>query len=366
MTDPKQHQFDAEKITKIAAELEQKERLKKVSDAVRFHEGSQKLRRIAEGKRIDKDLTDIDFAMDFDALADETAIDAEQRKNAITFLYEGLSDFIQLAPGSLALICAATGTGKSTLTANIAEALIRQNKRVLIIANEEKKTDVAARISCLQLDVSIHKYKHKEGLPDVIRQNIQNNIRNFTNVTIIGTDYKDNSLIVTSPEGMESLLTKAYSKFDAVIIDYYQNINNSINNPSFAPHEANAMFARSIDKIKNEIGCPIIIMAQIRRGDDDYKVRFEGSRLIMNKATDIFEVKIEKNQSRSLLVNHKDRWLSRQGDEVFVGYDSGKFVPYTPVFEERVRQRKIDTVEQLATSSTDTVSVVINLDEDDV
>lgn len=368
MTDPKQHQFDPEKINKIASELEQKERLKKVSDAVRFHESSQKLKRIAEGKRIDRDLTDVDFTMDFDALADETAVDAEQRQNAITFLYDGLSDFIQLAPGSLALICAATGTGKSTLTANVAEALIKQGKKVLIIANEEKKTDVAARISCLQLDVSIHKYKHKEGLPDIIRQNVQNNIRNFTNVTIIGTDYKDNSLIVTSPEGMESLLMKAYGRFDAVIIDYYQNVNNSINNPGYAPHEANAMFARSIDKIKNEIGCPIIIMAQIRRGDDDYKVRFEGSRLIMNKATDIFEVKIEKNQSRSLLINHKDRWLSRQGDEAFIGYDSGKFVPYTPAFEERVRQRKIEVIDQLATdpSTSTAIPVTINLDEDDV
>lgn len=347
--------FDPKKIEKFTSDNEQKEKLKKVSDAVRLHENTQKLKRIVDGKLLSEQLKDIDFTTDFDDLAIRTAEDANHRINSIEFLFKEMDDFVQLAPGSLALICAATGTGKSTFTANIAYNLLRHGKKVLIIANEEKRTDVAARISCLQLDVSIHDYKHKNKLPDTIRQNVIDNISNFDSklLSIIALDFKDDSRIVTSPEGMCALLKGAQNKFDAVIIDYYQNINHSINNPGYQPHEANEIFAKEVDFIKNEIGCPIIMMAQIRRGDDDYKTRLEGRRLILNKCTDIFEVKIDKQNKRSILIAHKDRWLGNQGEERFIGYDGGKFIPYTREFEERVKSKQISAIDDLASDKKD-------------
>lgn len=342
--------FDADKIKKIASEAEQKEKLKKVSDAVRLHESTQKLRRIIDGKELQRNLTDIDFTTDFDELSEKAQADSVSRDNAISFMFSDLDDFIQLAPGSLALFCAATGTGKSTITANVAYSLLRQGKRVLIIANEEKRTDVAARISCLQLDVNIHKYKSKNGLPETIKNNVLENIKNFDpkQLSIVALDFKDDSRIVTSPEGMIALLRNATDKFDAIIIDYYQNINQSINNPGLQPHEANEIFAKEVDHIKNEVGCPIILMAQIRRGDDDYKTRLEGRRLILNKCTDVFEVKIDKAYNRSMMICHKDRWLGNQGEERFVGYEGGRYVPYTREFEEATRARQVDKVDAIA------------------
>jgi len=342
--------FDPTKINKLAKEAEQKEVLKRVTDAVRLHEGKQKLQRITDGKNLADTLSSIDFDTDFDQLSKDARADAAERANAIVFMYDELSDFVQLAPGSLALICAATGTGKSTLTANVAYALLRAGKRTLIIANEEKRTDVAARISCLQLDVSIHDYKRKGGLPDLIRDNVLDNIANLNKrmLTIIALDYKNDQRVVTSPEGMEQILDQATGKYDAVIIDYYQNINHSIHNPGFQAHEANEMFAKHVDNIKNTIGCPIIMMAQIRRGDDDFKVRLEGRRLILNKCTDIFEIKIDKPNRRSALIAHKDRWLGNQGEERFLGYDRGKFVPYTREFEEKMKQSKVSVYDALA------------------
>lgn len=343
------NEFDPQHIKKLATEAEAKEKLKKVSDAVRLHENTQKLRRIVDGKQLQRDLQDIDFTTDFDELSEKAKADAFDRQNAVEFLYPEMDDFVQLAPGSLALICAATGTGKSTLTANVAYSLLRQGKRVLIIANEEKRTDVAARISCLQLDVNIHKYKSKNGLPDVIRQNVLDNIKTFDSkqLAIVALDFKDDSRIVTSPEGMIALLRGATDKYDAIIIDYYQNINNSINNPGLQPHEANEIFAREVDHIKNEIGCPIIMMAQIRRGDDDYKTRLEGRRLILNKCTDVFEVKIDKDFCRSVMICHKDRWLGNQGEEKYIGYQAGKYVPYTRDFEEATRASRVDKIDSL-------------------
>lgn len=351
------NQFDPTLVKKIADQAEQKDRQKKIADAVRLHENTQKLKRISDGRTFSEGLENLDFTTDFDELAEKAKEDDIQRMNSVEFMYPEMNHFVQLAPGSLALICASTGTGKSTLTANITYGLLRDGKKILILANEEKRTDVAARISCLQLDVSIHDYKRKDGLPEVVKKMVLDNIANLDpkQLAIIALDYRDDQRYVTSPEGMEAILNHAVGKYDAVIIDYYQNINHSINNPGYQAHEANEMFAKSVDYIKNKIGCPIIMMAQIRRGDEDYKVRLEGRRLILNKCTDIFEVKIDKANKRSLMICHKDRWLGNQGEEQFIGYKAGKFVPYTREFEEDVRSSVVNKIDSLADDKNDSI-----------
>lgn len=358
-------QFDMEKVEKLASKAEQKERIKKVSDAVRYHHDAKQLKRIMDAKKIENDLSDIDFSMDYDSLAEEMKDDYKERQNSVSVLFPELDEFIQLAPGSLALVCAATGTGKSTITANIAYNLLREGKKVLIIANEERKTDVAARISCLDMNISIHSYKKKDKLPQTIVDSAIDNIKKFKdNLTILALCYKNNSSIVTSPEGMKKILQNAAGRFDVVMIDYYQNVNVSIEHPDIKPHEANEMFARDIDAIKNQIGCPIILMAQIRRGDENYKERLEGRKLIINKCTDVFELIIDKEFSRSEIVCHKDRWIGQQGEHVFIGYDKGRYVPYTKDFEEDIRQKKIDVIDNLG-SAPQTIPVSINIKVED-
>jgi hypothetical protein len=88
-------------------------------------------------------------------------------------------------------------------------------------------------------------------------------------------------------------------------------------------------------------------MAQIRRGETDYKDRLEGRRLILNKCTDIFELKTDKEHSRSILIVHKDRWLGNQGQEIPMGYRGGAYLPYTQQFEEDVANMKAQSIEKL-------------------
>lgn len=339
---------DNTKFEELARKEQKKEELRTLQDAVRKHEAKNKLKRIFDNQQIQKTLETADLDTDWDEVAEKARKKAEQREDCIPFLYDELKDFVQLAAGSLALFCASTGTGKSTLTANIAKELIKQGKRVLIIVNEEENDDVGVRVSCLDLDISIHKYKIKGGLTDQERENVINNMVALSknSVTICGLDFKGDSRITTSPEGMKALLTRASGKFDAILIDYYQNVNYSIAQPGLRPHEANEMFANDLDYFKNSVGCPIILMAQIRRGESDYKERLEGRRLILNKATDIFELKTDKQYSRSILIVHKDRWLGNQGEEMPIGYRGGKYVPYTQQFEEEVVKQKARMVEK--------------------
>jgi hypothetical protein len=340
-----------DEFEKIAKQDKQREDLRIMQDAIRKHEAKHKLQRIFDSKRIEKTLETADLDTDWDELADRARLKALQREESTPFIFEAMSDFVQLSAGSLALFCAATGTGKSTLTANVAKGLIDAGRRVLIIVNEEENDDVGVRISCLDLNISIHKYKIKGGLTEAQREEVITNMVQLSrnNVTICGLDFEGDSRITTSPEGMKALLTRAAGKFDAIIVDYYQNVNISIAQPGLRAHEANEMFANDLDYFKNNVGCPILLMAQIRRGDAPYKERLEGRRLILNKCTDIFELKTEKEYSRSTLIVHKDRWLGNQGDERFIGYRGGKYVPYTQQFEEDVMNNKANEIEKEGT-----------------
>ena len=91
------------------------------------------------------------------------------------------------------------------------------------------------------------------------------------------------------------------------------------------------------------------MMAQIRPGDDFFQTRLEGRRLILNKCTDILEIKIDKDNHRSLLKCFKDRWNGNQGEERFIAYDdTAKFVPYDKVFEDKVKSSRVDKIDALA------------------
>lgn len=338
-----------DEFKKIADKEKSREDLRDLKDTLSRYETKNKIRRITEGKLIEKTLETASLDTDWDQLADKARLKTVQREESTPFIFKEMSDFVQLSAGSLAVICSSTGGGKSTISANITKGLIDSGKRVLIIVNEEESDDVGIRVSCLDMGISIHKYKIKGGLTEKEREDVITNMVSLSkdNITICGLDFKGDSRITTSPEGMKALLTRATNKFDAVIIDYYQNINISIAQPGLAAHEANAMFANDLDYFKNSIGCPIILMAQIRRGDTDYKERLEGRRLILNKATDIFELKTDKVSSRSSLIVHKDRWLGNAGDERFLGYKGGAYVPYTAKFEEGVIKMKAIAIENL-------------------
>src|SRR5690606_25713457 len=71
----------------------------------------------------------------------------ELAKGAATFLgMKVFRDKVALFPRNIILIGAETGTGKSTTCANFVESYLKQNKKVLIITNEEYPTDILNRI----------------------------------------------------------------------------------------------------------------------------------------------------------------------------------------------------------------------------
>ena len=81
--------------------------------------------------------------------------------------------------------------------------------------------------------------------------------------TVIEDTYEGISGWTTTPEGIELIfdnLIKNEEWYDAVIIDYYQNISSSKTDPSMVPWQVQEKFNNMIDKMKHYILKNINIM----------------------------------------------------------------------------------------------------------
>ena len=290
-----------------------------------------------------------DETTDYGKLIEMAKKDMKDRNKCIPFIDEKFNEFVQLGPGSLGLILAQTGTGKSTISANIAAKLIKEGKKVLVIANEEKDSDVAIRVSCLQKDLNIHKFKTTDPVKtysDEVKEQIINGVSDLQGkLEVRGLAYKNNSDIVTSKEGLLAILEQSKGKYDAIIIDYYQNVSHSLNNPGKDIYTVQHELGVELDKIKHEIGCPIILFAQVKAGKDNYKARIEGRKSIINKCTDIYEFCKQKDKTTSLFMCHKSRWLATVGHLGLMDYVEGKLELLN------VHETELDVLHSMATAA---------------
>lgn len=254
----------------------------------------------------------------------ESYKDLEDRKNALTFIDEKMSRNFICAPGSLMVVCSQTNNGKSTLTAKIAETLINEDKRILILSNEEKETDIRARISCLRQTVSFGDYKTNKCTDEEIEK-VTSDIMYLSNnkklIVISPKNLKD-AYRVTTVKGVMSTLNSAKGKFDAVIIDYYTNINRNqeVKQDSWT---VNNELATELNIFKDSAPFPIILFAQCKgiksdkktenKGQVDYassppQYRWIGGQSILLYATDIIELVRDFENSCSWLYGYKIRF----------------------------------------------------------
>jgi G3E family GTPase len=257
---------------------------------------------------------------------------------------------------------ASTGSGKSTFVANSAHYLaFVENKKVLIIVNEESTVDVGARISCLHRGYSIHKFRRgTQAYPQFILDEISD--LTFLSGKINIYDAAKSEAMVRSFEGIMKLIEQAKLTYDVIFIDYYQNIDRSLADPIMNAFEAQARFASRVDIAKNNAKCPIILMGQIRKTDDDFEQRIKGRKLIVDKCTDVFELVVEKEKSRTTMKIHKDRWGGKQGEEVYLGYEDGFLKFYNDDFEERALEKQRQYIDSKFNNSSTTTN---EEDEDD-
>jgi CRISPR/Cas system-associated endonuclease/helicase Cas3 len=276
------------------------------------------------------------------------SFETKLRESPMLFINEEVTKSIGLIAGSLAFITASTGTGKSTLVANITSALCgTTNKPILIITNEELETDVYKRVCTLMGKGSVTKMNIPESSGGYSIEEKTTFISNYFHqvtkkVIVIGKSSKNvnqesNVDFVTTVEGLKTILNAAHSKFDCILIDYYQNISVSLDNPHLSEYDAQARFAEYLNSVKDVIGCPIILMSQIKEkkegSDVNYKSRIDGRKKILDYATEAVDLIVDKERKTTTLRIEKSRWAGNSGKEIVLGFDEGRLVPY--VFERK-------------------------------
>lgn len=289
----------------------------------------------------------------------------DDRKNAVIFLNEDISEHFVAAPGSLIVVPSMTNNGKSTMTAHITEALIKDNRRVLILSNEESEEDVRARVSCLRTNISFGDYKTNKCSPEQI-ETVLNDAEELANsgvfVVISPKDEKD-AYKVTTVKGVITTMEKAKGKFDAVLLDYYTNVNMS----EFGvvePWHVNNRLATELNIFKDTAPYPIIAFAQCEGIKSEKKVedkanldfdsnhpmyRWKGGKSILTYATDIIELVKDFDNSTSILFAHKVRFGHGELERLHVlPFDKKmqRFTRWTPEFDAKVTASKVKRISQ--------------------
>jgi hypothetical protein len=272
------------------------------------------------------------------------------RKSAIFLGMDIFKDKIALFPRNILFIGAKTGGGKSTCVANFTESYLRQGKRVLIITNEEFVTDTLNRIIFLLHNMPYTNHDEltneqvelcKELYPKIMQK-----------VEVIDDYFNGKGGTTTTLEGLKSIYNTLLEQhkageepYDAILIDYIQNIQTSIEQPNIPQHEVLKQLGGFSDVWKGLYPAPIVMFSQLKPnnakdGDVDMKQRIEQCKGIMNHATTAIELVEDRANLKTTFKIHKSRFKGSTGLEVPVGFERGRFVPYTQEFMNKVLIKK--------------------------
>jgi hypothetical protein len=190
-------------------------------------------------------------------------------------------------------------------------------------------------------------YSNHDKFTDEQRAEFTRQIKTFTeegNVTVIGDVYEDISGWTTTVEGITTVfdnLMRDKDEYDIVILDYYQNVTKSREQPELNEYEVQRVLSNEFDRIKNAYPGVIVVMAQVDalKDEDDktpHSVRLKGTKMITTKCTFICEIVPDYDLFKSDWVVHKSRFTDSMGHRVITGFDRGMYVPYSTEFQKNI------------------------------
>lgn len=279
----------------------------------------------------------------------------EAARNCIMFINKSFEGVVPFFRKNLILIGGKTGEGKSTTVANVVATTMKENSpvtgkrcKVLVLTNEEKSEDVYNRITCFAK--GWHYTNHNKFSDEQVKT-FDSYIPVLAKdgwLTVVDDNFgstPDNQIsgVTTSIEGIQAVfdqLIRDGIHYDAVLIDYYQNVKFSKKNPYLNEWEVQAQFAAMLDKYKNLYPAPIVLMAQVSPPNEEntvpFKVRIEGRKSILNVCTCCIEMVADRVNRCTEWIVHKSRFNESVGESLQTGYDKGRFVVYDEKFKNKV------------------------------
>jgi len=281
-------------------------------------------------------------------------------KERITFVNKDLTKAIPFTRENLYLMCAYSGSGKSTAAANVSYPLWKQGKKSLVISNEESEQDILFRIACLDLGYNFNDYK--KGLMPMVMQ--KECVLLFpeiaTYVKVVDVNYKGG--LTTKVEGVKNVLEAINNQdYSCAMIDYYQLIKKSVNNPNSGSYEVLNDFRIWLGQFIKRANVPIVCFAQLhslgKRNNKDLDNRIKHCPDIYEPSTVVIEIIPDFDNKTSDFVIHKDRF-GLAGHKITCAFERGRFVSMSDEVIQRIQDDKINEIEDKAGISDDKVAQI--------
>jgi replicative DNA helicase len=280
-------------------------------------------------------------------------------KSPLMFINESFHNIVPFFRKNLILVGGKTGEGKSTTVANIAYSVIANRNphtgktmRCLVLTNEERAEDFYNRVTSLAK--GWHYTNHSKFTDEQSRTftKMIGTLSAGGRLTVIDNNFNGSHGVTTSLEGIARIFDNLIAKqewYDAIIIDYYQNIIHSQDDTRLSENDIQAKLTRMLDMYKNVYPAPIVLMAQIMPQDKDDKTPFQqrikGRKMIMDATTFAMEMVADRINYCTRWVVHKSRFTESVGADFKTGYDYGKYVDYDEAFRAKIEKLKMDRAE---------------------
>jgi replicative DNA helicase len=270
----------------------------------------------------------------------------EMLNEKITLINESLTAAVPFTRENLYLFCAYTGSGKSTVAANISYPLWKQQKKVLVLSNEESKQDVLFRIACLELGLNFNDYK-KGTMPGDLQMKAVALFPEISQwVKVIDVNFKEG--LTTKFEGVKSALTSVKtSDYSCVLIDYYQLIKYSSSDKTKKAYEVLNDLRIWLGLYIKDSNVPIVLFAQLysqskrQAKGHDIDARIKDCSAIIEPATVIIEVIPNFEEKTTDFVIHKDRF-GAAGAKIVCPFERGRYLKQLD--ERGMAERRLDNL----------------------
>lgn len=239
----------------------------------------------------------------------------------MTFITPELTKIVPFHYPNLLLFGACTGKGKSTIAANIAYALFKENKRTLILSNEEVELSVFNRVASLDLG---YNYNHNQSFTATQIQKLSETRAKLKHhLTVVDLERSVGG--TSSVEGMSEIFSKLSSgeyQYDCVIVDYYQKVSHSEKSQGW---ETLREFTNLLDNAYKTVKSPIVVLAQLNINTDlEFEGRIKFGRSIIMASTFAMEVSADFPNNQTTWTCHKARF-GEAGVSINTNWKSGRY-----------------------------------------
>lgn len=228
----------------------------------------------AKSKRIFDEMykisIDDNISLDFDDIEDIIAHFSSKDVGLLTKHKEFDSRLgAGLLPGTLNMIMAAQGVGKSLLMCDIASSLLTQNKNVLIVSLEMADYEMMKRIYANVLDVDIATFAEmpdSEAAQEEVRTSYNTKRMSGTLGKVFVKDYPATSFSALMLEGLiQRFKQEKNITFDAVIVDYVGIMKSDLVTPSSGLYSYIKSISEELRATAKKLGIAVISASQLGR-----------------------------------------------------------------------------------------------------